>query len=110
MTPRGPVLKNEPERIKAILADQRAVFRVAENPKADDSTPWYVDVEDGKDAVAKFGRIIEAEAKKQGVDSDLVKAIMFAENALGNRLDLDQAFQDLGLANTFLPMNINPEI
>lgn len=108
MTPRGPILKNEPERIKAVNTDQRAVVRVAANPNATDSNPFFIDIDDGKDAVAKFGGIIEMEAKKQGVDPDLVKAIMFAENARGNRLGLDQAFQDLGFANTFLPMNINP--
>ena len=59
--------------------------------------------------VQKHSAVIEREARRFGVDPDLVRAIMYIENADEHRGGGDFVGQMLGRATTPLPMNINPE-
>ncbi len=54
------------------------------------------------------GAIIEREAKRKGVDPDLVRAIMYMENADGNPLNLNRQLEKIGMARSILPINIKP--
>jgi soluble lytic murein transglycosylase-like protein len=54
--------------------------------------------------------VIEREARAQGVDPDLVRAIMYYENADGNLFGLGKKAEEADKADTLLPMNINPKI
>lgn len=104
-----PVLKDPIERTDAILNNAFARFEVKENPNADDSDPWYAVPSVGKTSVLNFEPILIAEARKQGVDPDLVKAIVYAENARGHYFGTPKVLEGFELAGTIFPMNIDPE-
>lgn len=109
--PRGPLvlrrLRNEADRRPNIIADEAAVFPIEENPEADPTPPLWSFHSVGRDVVRKYAPIIEDSAERHGVDPDLVKAIMYTENARGFWSGLPQA---IGEAGSLLPMNINPKI
>ena len=98
----------EKDRIDNILSDEVAKFDISDNPEADSSSPWYESVSAGQDAVLSHTQFIEKEAKSQGVDPDLVKAIMFSENARGSYFGAAKIAEGTGVADTYFPMNINP--
>ncbi len=110
--PRGPytvpTLNNSGERIENILGDRPAHFDVEKNPKADPSSPWYEDQQIGQEAVAAHNQVIESEAVRQGVHPDLVKSIIFAENARGHYYGLANLAEAVGYADSLFPMNIKP--
>lgn len=103
-----PVLNKSSDRIRALQDDTDALFEIEENDEAD---RYYgagrSDHRLGAEAVGRYASIIEEEARRQGVDPDWVKAIMYVENAHGYYGNVPQAF---GMARTLLPMNINPEL
>lgn len=63
----------------------------------------------GAVAVRQYDRLIDQEARRQGVDPDLVKAIVYVENAHGHYFGLSEVSERHGLAKTILPMNVNPD-
>lgn len=90
---------------KALILDQKkkGVFHVVSNPNVDDSKPWF--------AVEEYSEVkvnedmINKEAKKAGVNPDLVKAIVHLESTHGyydNYVPFD-------LNKTIRPMNIHSE-
>ena len=113
-------VKNNPDQVQhvnmwearrwAILNEQPAIFEIADNPEEEGEAPWYRDEDMGFEIVDKYENVIEAEAAKFGVDPDLVRAIMYVENADGNPLDLNRMLEFVGVARSTLPMNINPTI
>ncbi|MCF3628130.1 hypothetical protein RJ527_08645 [Thalassospiraceae bacterium LMO-SO8] len=106
---KNPILTDPIERTDAILNNASARFEVKENPNADDSDPWYAVPSVGKTAVLNFEPLLIAEARKQGVDPDLVKAIVYAENARGHYFGTAKMLEGFQLAGTIFPMNIDPE-
>ncbi|MBE9065035.1 hypothetical protein [cf. Phormidesmis sp. LEGE 11477] len=94
-------------RITNILADDPAVFEIKDSPKASSKEPTYAFHEKGYWAVRLHEDAIEQEARAQLVDPDLVRAIMYVENAHG--ASYGHFFEAHGVAETILPMNINPE-
>jgi len=112
--PRGslkvPTLRNSGERIENILANKPAHFNIEDNPRADDSSPAHEIKDAGSIAIARFKKVIEEEARNQGVDPNLVKAISFSENARGHYFGLATLYEKLGLAKSIFPMNIRPDI
>ncbi|MBF0166542.1 MAG: hypothetical protein HQL45_02835 [Alphaproteobacteria bacterium] len=48
--------------------------------------------------------------KKQGVDPDLVKSIMYMENADGHKYGLNDLADKIGVSKSVMPMNIRPDI
>jgi hypothetical protein len=81
---RWPLLVHEPDRRKSILESTAGLFDIADNPDVDGSTPWYSMHGDGYNGVKRHDSRIEREAKRIGVDPDLVRAIMYVEYANGN--------------------------
>lgn len=112
--PRGhygvPTLNNGRERTENILADKPSRFDIRENSKAKSDDPWYASAWAGNAAIASYGTAIEKEAKRQGVDPDLAKAIVYSENARGRYFGSAKAAEGVDMADSFLPMNINPTI
>ncbi|MBX9634548.1 MAG: hypothetical protein K2X44_06170, partial [Magnetospirillum sp.] len=83
---------------------------VKTNPKeTGEAPPWRID-QLGQNAIQKYGKLAEEEAKLQGVDPDLVKAIMYYENADGHKFGLNDVADKLGISGSVMPMNINPKI
>lgn len=102
-----PVINLEADRIQVILDDRPALFEIADNPNADGRSKDNESLEAGLFAVLRHADTIEREAARQGVDPDLVKAIVYMENAhdaTGQRLA-----DFFGRSTSVLPMNIQPE-
>jgi hypothetical protein len=137
--PRGdyqiPNLPTEAERRASILADTPGRITVAPNPDAklvwwkqrpDTPAPIWEDHYRGHAAVKRHEKIIDEEAARAGVDANLLKAIVYTENARGHYAGLEgtaTAIRKIGMdhgigwlkeldisADTILPMNINPEL
>ncbi len=84
------------------------MFGIADNPIEDGSAPlWRIPVL-GWRAVQRYGAIAEEEAKRLGLDPDLVKAVLYYENADGHWGVLNDLGDLLGTSKTVMPMNINP--
>ncbi len=99
----------EESRRSAILNNWPNIrFNIRDNPQELGEAPWYRDEDIGKDAVKKHDEIIEREARAQGVEPNLVRAIMYIENADGNPANLNRRLEKFGLAQSILPMNIKP--
>lgn len=64
----------------------------------------------GNKAVHDNNNSIEKISKKHGVDPDLTRAVIWAENARGHKFGLDELADDLEISKTQLPMNINGKI
>lgn len=104
-----PILNNEDERIRAIIENASARFEIAENPDADpEYGAWRSSNALGLITVRRHRSIVEREARAQGVDPDLVKAIMYVENAQSLDSQVDEGL-GLGLSESLLPMNIRPD-
>lgn len=102
-----PIINMEADRIQAILDDTPALFEISLDPKADPGPKDDESVWSGLFAVLRYRDIIEREAALQGVDAELVKAIVYMENAHDTT---GQRLADLFRWSTsVLPMNIQPE-
>ncbi|WP_417519168.1 hypothetical protein [Minwuia sp.] len=106
--PRLPEINLEADRKNNILANDAAVFRFWHNPSAQSRAPWWEDQDFGAETVAKHAAKIEEFAEKHRVDPDLVKSIMFMENARGNFANINELVDYLGLSKSKAPMNIKP--
>jgi hypothetical protein len=100
----------EEARIFAIRNNLPAIFKVSPSRRGSGAAPFHRKHNIGAEAVRKHDEAIVRESARFGVDPDLVRAIMYIENADGDRAGLDRAKQFIGQANTLLPMNINPII
>ena len=104
-------LTMEESRIWAILNDQRNVwFNIKDNPKETGEAPEHREPERGVKAVRDHDTVIEREARAQDVDPDLVRAIMYYENADGNVRGLGKLAERAEMAESLLPMNIKPKV
>jgi len=63
----------------------------------------------GLEAVEEHDPVIREMADKYGVDPDLIRAVMFAENARGHKGFLNKMADVVGWSDSALPMNINKE-
>ncbi len=104
-----PTVNDGAHRIAYIWADQPAVFDVANNPEADARDPAYLPLvtETSRRTVLENTETIDRMAAEQGVDPELVKAIMYREQAGGLVQEMADWTRQSG---SILPMNINPEI
>ncbi len=102
-----PVSNMEADRIQAILDDAPALFEIADNPNADDGPKDNESVEGGLLAVLRHTETIEREAALQGVDPELVKAIVYMENA--HNSTRQRVADLLHWSTSVLPMNIQPK-
>lgn len=105
---RWPSLVHEPDRRKSILQSTPGRFDIADNPDGDWNTPWYSVHRDGYNGVKRHDSRIEREAKRFGVDPDLVRAIAYVEYA--NGYSYGGPAQWVGAAGSLYPMNIRPDL
>jgi soluble lytic murein transglycosylase-like protein len=103
-------LRNEPERMDSILGDRPARFNIEDDPEADPGPEIWEFAPLGKLAVSRHDNEIEHAAKKRGVDADLIRSIIWAENARGHRFGANKLFDVLGVSDSKLPMNIKPHL
>jgi hypothetical protein len=103
-----PIYNMEQDRLNAINWDIDAVFEVADNPDAKGDKRWQDTVTSNyaKAKVFEHGATIERLAKEHGVNPDLVRAIMFREQAAG---PLQPMADFVRIGKTISPMGINPE-
>jgi len=107
--PNPPEITNSQERIQSILNDTQAIFPIAENSSADmHYGEWRAMHYLGAEYTVIFDSAINQEALAQGVDANLVKAIMYTEFSQGVLYGFPA--QIVGLANSLYPMNIRPDI
>jgi len=104
-----PIYNMEQDRINAIVWGIDAVFEVADNPDAEASDPLQARLVAGyaKATVSAHSATIERLAKDHDVDPDLVKAIMYREQAAG---PLQPAADVVRIGDTISPMGVNPDI
>lgn len=102
--PLNPELR-ERKRKEAIVAGGGGSFSVAPNPNANPNAPWYEHVV--RSNVQDEGQQIEQVAREEGVDPDLIRAVMFMETTHGNYGGAGPIADRLNWSDTILPMNVN---
>lgn len=114
---KAPVFNNGKIRQEILLNNDPAKFEIIDNPSLENpslkeqSTQTIFKIESlGNRAVQKHSKNIEEIAKKHGVNPDLVKSVMWAENARGHKGGLNELADKLGRSNSQTPMNINGKI
>jgi soluble lytic murein transglycosylase-like protein len=87
-------------------------FNIEDNPKADAGSPSDWNHDEGARVLRTHDRAIDKEARAQGVDPDLVRAIMYVENSGGDDtyFAASDFFERVGVADSIRPMNIKPEV
>lgn len=101
-----PVINFSEDRIKSILDDTPAIFEIQIDPKATSKAPSYEDVPTAREALLDNDAYIEIAAKKHSVDPDLIRAIMWAENARGGYFGSGYGWDKLKITRTAMPMNV----
>lgn len=102
-------IRYEEARIWALKNDVPASFDIADNPHQTGDAPFRRQHSKGVETVRKYDPIINLEAQRQGVDPNLIRAIMYVENADGSHYGLESVLTAMGAAKTLMPMNINPK-
>lgn len=112
--PFRPVLNKWEEREKSIKEDKPAVFNISRKFPINLQKPLIDDIWDnfrtndrtGKDVVRKYDREIMRHSQKNNMDPDLVRAVMYAENARGHKFGLNSVADSMRLSESVMPMNI----
>ena len=104
-----PVYVMPEDREKSIFEDTPSIFPIERNPKAIkwdlwDSVRTFDDK--GKKAVRDNDKYIQNSASKHNIDPDLVRAVMYAENARGHYVVFNELLDKARLSKSILPMNI----
>ncbi|MBF0252074.1 MAG: lytic transglycosylase domain-containing protein [Alphaproteobacteria bacterium] len=60
--------------------------------------------------MAKYDSLIEDIAKKRDGDPDLIRAVMWSENARGHFFGMNDLADSYGFSNTVMPMNVNKKL
>jgi soluble lytic murein transglycosylase-like protein len=108
--PPRPVVNDAAKREDAIKRNLPARFEIRNNPEAGDASGFFDDVWNadsyGRTAVQEHHHRILRYSEKYDLDPDLVRAVMFAENARGHKVFLNWAGDVSGLSKSIMPMNI----
>ncbi|HBC07363.1 MAG TPA: hypothetical protein DC046_07240 [Rhodospirillaceae bacterium] len=102
-------IRYEEARIWALKNDVPARFDITDTPHQTGDAPFRRQHSKGVEAVKKYDAVIHREAQRQDVDSNLIRAIMYVENADGSHYGLESMLTAMGAAKTLMPMNINPK-
>jgi len=97
-------LRNQ-KRKEAIIAGEGGSFSVAPNPNANPNAPWYEHLV--RSPVRDYANLTEQVANEEGVDPDLIRAVMFLESTHGHYGGVGPMRDGLGISSTILPMNVN---
>ena len=112
--PFRPVFNEPEDREKAIMNDTPALFEIERNFPIDLNKPILDEVLDnaytfdsyGRDAVNKHDKPIMKHAQKHNLDPDLIRSVMFAENARGHKFGLNKWADNHKKSDSPLPMNV----
>ncbi len=112
---KAPVFNNGKIRQEILLNNDPAKFEIKDNPdlKPDPveiGKRLFKDKNVANKTVQEHDATIKRLAKKHGVDPDMVRAIMWTENARGDKGGLNRLADSVGLSNSQTPMNINGDI
>ncbi len=100
-----PIVRNEKLRVEMIKKNLRAEFPIKDDNKRSGRRPAIYELHNvGWLAIKKYDHIIREEAKRAGIDPDIIRAIVYVENARGYYDEI------LDRPGTVRPMNINPEL
>ena len=75
----------------SIVNNTPGVIPIQTNPEADGKQPLHHWHDLGKNSVEQHDGIIQSEAEAQGVDPDLIRTVMYMENARGHKFLANQA-------------------
>jgi hypothetical protein len=95
------------KRKDAIAAGEGGSFSVGPNPNANPNAPWYEHL--ARSNVRDYAQQIEQVAEEEGIDPNLIRAIMFVETTHGNYGGGGRIADALGISKSVLPMNINEQ-
>ena len=95
------------DRRNNLLANEPGNFEVRDNIEANGDEPFHAIHWVGAAIVNSIDGIIDSEAKRQGVDPDLIRAIIYVENAQGY---YGFFFEAIDVSDTILPMNISRKL
>jgi hypothetical protein len=110
----APVVNLEKDRVRSILNNTPAKFEIKENQKLKTPTSKETFIQNtikqdwvGNKFVKTYEKDIDEITTKHGMDSDLVKAVMWTENARGDSGGINRLVDFIGISKTQAPMNIN---
>lgn len=108
-----PRIENDPQkREEAIKNDLPVRFEIKRNTqaKANHDSKLWDDIRTfdllGKNAVREYDGNISRSSQKHNIDPDLVRSVMYAENARGHYLGANYLADKTGYSKSILPMNI----
>ncbi len=108
--PPRPIVNDAAKREDAIKRNLPARFEISKNDKIDYGSSWLDDLRTfesyGKSAVQEHDHRIRRYSQQYNIDPDLVRAVMFAENARGNYVIGNRLADASGLSKSIEPMNI----
>lgn len=104
-------IENDPQkREQAIKNDFPVRFQIERNQSLDTGSKFWDDLRTfdfyGKRVVRKYNDKILKHAARHNVDPDLIRSVMFAENARGHYLGLNEFADAIKKSNSIFPMNI----
>lgn len=111
----APILYKDSDRRKSILRNTPSKIVVSDLPKVASLFSRVVNAVPktlgeqtwaGIAAVRKYDDLIREEAKREGIDPDLVRAIMYIEESHGW---YGVPLEPFGIAKSLMPMNIRPK-
>lgn len=100
---------DEWQRIKAIKNNEDIKIKIKENPNAEHFHPYYEKELEGINSVLEYEYKIQKASKKYKVDADQIRAIMYAENALGHQFGFNKWADKQGISSSKMPMNVRPD-
>lgn len=104
-----PVIKTSTDREKSLLEDTPAIFEIERDPK---NIKWDIWDEvrtfdkKGRDAVNRHYDEVTISAQKHNIDPDLIRAVLYAENARGHKIVLNDIADKIHISDSVMPMNI----
>ena len=105
-----PCIRTAEARRISILKNKPARFPCAPNPAVSGRAPLWRSHRLGVEAVSKYGKMADIEARRQGVDPIMVKAILYYENADGHKGGLDEKLDEWGVSRSQKPMSLRSDI
>lgn len=105
-----PIVNLSKDRINSIVNNTPARFEIEKTTSSSDAAPWYEDTRTAQKALKEHNAIIDLMAKKHNLDPDLIRAVMWAENARGSYWGAGYVLDEMKASETIMPMNINKDI
>lgn len=104
-------INDKKERERAIKENRPARFEIKEDRELDTRSKLWDGIRTfdsrGKKAINEHHDSILKHAQKHNVDPDLIRSVMFAEQARGHKIILDDVLDSVQKSSTALPMNVN---